>query len=118
MKDVTVLSVAYEHISCAPKNWAVFDLHSFNCQPFANMCFFPLTVDVEGSDVLFISFIGAGSVLQLALIKVNDVQTLIINCAAYLLFRTGSLVSKGKILYVRVGVPLKMDCFNICCNEK
>lgn len=57
-----------------------------------------------GRDVLFISFIGADSLLQLALIKVNDVQTVIINCAAYLLFSTGSLLSKGKILHVQVGV--------------
>lgn len=75
-------------------------------------------MDTEGCDVLFISFIGADSLLQLALIKVNDVQTLIINCAAYLLFSPGSLVSKGKILYVLVGVPLKNGLFNICRNKK
>lgn len=71
-----------------------------------------------GRDVLFISFIGADPLLQLALIKVNDVQTLIINCAAYLLFSTGSLLSKGKILHVLVGVSKKMDCFHFCCSEK
>lgn len=40
--------------------------------------------------------------MQLALIKINDVQTVIINRVAYLLSCTACLLSKGQIMYVLV----------------
>lgn len=75
----------------------------FQLSAFCKCVFLFLSLDMGSCDVLFISYISADSLLQLALIKVNDVQTLIINCAAYLLFSTGSFLSKGKILYMLVG---------------
>lgn len=67
--------------------------HYFN---FKLLCFLqaftfiPYLWDTGGPGVVFISYFSGGSLLQLALIKINDVQTLIINCEAYLLFCSGS----------------------------
>lgn len=81
------MAVVYEHIACVQKEFGQASFSNNVMVKYVNMfvClfFFPLTVDIEGCDVLFICFTGADSLLQLALIKVNDVQTLIINCAAY-----------------------------------
>lgn len=71
----------------------IISILSFFLQAFT---FISYLWDTGGPDVVFISYFSCSSLLQLALIKINDVQTLIINCEAYLLFCSGSWLSKGK----------------------
>lgn len=74
------------------------------------------SLDMKKPNDLFICFISAWrewfhSHFQLALIKINDVQTLIINCVPYLLSCTTSLLSKGQILYMLFLCIMKMACW-------
>lgn len=74
---------------------------------FCKYVFLFLTMTTEGCDFLLISFISANSVLQLALIKVNNVQTLIINCAASCFPAMQAYSARGKYRTCQLGCHKK-----------
>lgn len=78
----------------------------------------PFSPDIESLMICLSVLFNACSHLQLALIKINDVQTLIINCVAYLLPCTTSLLSKGQILYVLVVSVIENALLDLHCIEE
>lgn len=74
-------------------------------------------------------FISVSSRLQPAFIKINDIKTLIINCAVHPLSRAATLVSKGqqrpvsaawiftqKIAFLIYNGWVKEDGSQVCCS--
>lgn len=75
-------------------------------------------LDMASPNNLFICFISVSPLLQLPLIKINDVQTLIINCVDYLLPALPAYSAKSKCCVCWLCVYHKNALSNLNCIKK